>query len=194
MATHVIPSNQFVAQTELLRALEAPDFVTTDGIYHHSDCVDDMEKALEDVVMNQKQEKIKRSDFVGLIIDETVNITVNKKLIVYLKLEREGKVETCFLGNYDVDCGNARCIYDRLVAVLREIDVELSRVIGLGSDGASVMMGRHGGVGALLKQVNPFSIQVHCVAHRAALAALDAEKSVDNITSYKNTISSVYSF
>ncbi|KAK5861548.1 hypothetical protein PBY51_022938 [Eleginops maclovinus] len=194
MATHVIPSNQFVAQTELLRALEAPDFVTTDGIYHHSDCVDDMEKALEDVVMNQKQEKIKRSDFVGLIIDETVNITVNKKLIVYLKLEMEGKVEMCFLGNYDVDCGTARCIYDRLVAVLQEIDVELSRVIGLGSDGASVMMGRHGGVGALLKQVNPFSIQVHCVAHRAALAALDAEKSVDNITSYKNTISSVYSF
>ncbi|KAM4551083.1 uncharacterized protein C17orf113-like [Odontesthes bonariensis] len=194
MAKHVIPSNQFVAQTELLRALEAPDFVTTDGIYHHSDSVDDMEKALEDVVMNQIQEKIKRSDFVGLIIDETVNITVNKKLIVYLKLEMEGKVETCFLGNYDVDCGTARSIYDRLVAVLREMDVELSRVIGLGSDGASVMMGRHGGVGALLKQANPFSIQVHCVAHRAALAALDAEKSVNNITSYKNTISSVYSF
>ena len=81
-----------------------------------------------------------------------------------------------------------------MIAVLREIDVELSRVIGLGSDGASVMMGSHGGVGDLLKQANPFSIKVHCVAHRAALAALDAEKSVNNITSYKNTISSVYSF
>lgn len=106
----------------------------------------------------------------------------------------EGKVETCFIGNYDVDCGTARCIYDCLVAVLREMDIELSRVIGLGSDGASVMMGRHGGVGALLKQANPFSIQVHCVAHRAALAALDAEKAVNNIKAYKNTISSVYSF
>uniref|UniRef100_A0A9J8ACM9 C17orf113 probable zinc finger domain-containing protein n=1 Tax=Cyprinus carpio carpio TaxID=630221 RepID=A0A9J8ACM9_CYPCA len=194
MAKHDLPSNHFVAQTELLQALEAPDFVTTDGIYCHSDSVDDMEKALEHIVVEQIREKLKNSDFIGIIIDETVNITVNKKLIIYLKLEIKGKVETCFLGNYDVDSGTARCIYDRVVAVLREMDIALSRVIGLGSDGASVMMGRHGGVGALFKQANPFSIQVHCVAHRAALAALDAEKAVENIRAYKNTISSVYSF
>ncbi|CAM4347987.1 unnamed protein product [Leuciscus chuanchicus] len=178
MAKHDLPSNHFVAQTELLQALEAPDFVTTDGIYCHSDSVDDMERALEHVVVEQIREKLKNSDFIGIIIDETVNITVNKKLIVYLKLEIKGKVETCFLGNYDVDSGTARCIYDRVVAV----DIALSRVIGLGSDGASVMMGRH--VGGL----------VHCVAHRAALAALDAAKAVENIRAYKNTISSVYSF
>ncbi|CAM4543814.1 unnamed protein product [Leuciscus chuanchicus] len=176
MAKHDLPSNHFVAQTELLQALEAPDFVTTDGIYCHSDSVDDMGRALEHVVVEQIREK------------------KGKTLIVYLKLEIKGKVETCFLGNYDVDSGTARCIYDRVVAVLREMDIALSRVIGLGSDGASVMMGRHGGVGALFKKANPFCIQVHCVAHRAALAALDAAKAVENIRAYKNTISSVYSF
>ncbi|KAL2095484.1 hypothetical protein ACEWY4_010203 [Coilia grayii] len=142
MAKHDLPSNYFVAQTELLQALKAPDFVASDGIYRHGDSVDDMEKALEDVVMEQLCEKLKNSDFIGLIIDETVNITVNKKLIIYLKLEIKGNVETCFLGNYDVDSGTARCIFDRIVSVLREMDIALSRVIGLGSDGASVMMGR----------------------------------------------------
>ncbi|XP_042610690.1 zinc finger protein 862-like [Cyprinus carpio] len=188
-------SNNLRMSALIEQALEAPDFVTTDGKYCHSDSVDDMEKALEHIVVEQIREKLKNSDFIGIIIDETVNITVNKKLIIYLKLEIKGKVETCFLGNYDVDSGTARCIYDCVVAVLREMDIALSRVIGLGSDGASVMMGRHGGVGALFKQANPFSIQVHCVAHRAALAALDAEKAVENIRAYKNTISSVlYSF
>lgn len=132
----------------ILQALEAPDFVTTDGIYCHSDSVDDMERALEHVVLEQIREKLKNSDFIGIIIDETVNITVNKKLIVYLKLEIKGKVETCFLGNYDVDSGTARYIYDRVVAVLREMDIALSRVIVLGSDGASVM--REGMVGLVL--------------------------------------------
>ena len=55
-------------------------------------------------------------------------------------------------------------------------------------------MGRHGGVAALLKKANPFSIQVHCVAHRAALVALDAAKAVEHVRAYKSTISSIYSF
>ena len=71
--------------------------------------------------------------------------------------------------------------------------MELSRVIGLGSDGASVMMGRHAGVGAVLKKI-VFSFQVHCVAHRTALAAIDAAKAVDRVGAYKRTISAVYSF
>ncbi|KAJ8358210.1 hypothetical protein AAFF_G00022400 [Aldrovandia affinis] len=68
-----------------------------------------------------------------------------------------------------------------VVEVLRERNVELSRIIGLGSDGASVMMGKRAGVGALLKKESAFSIQVHCGAHRAALAALDAAKAVDQL-------------
>ncbi|KAJ8378389.1 hypothetical protein AAFF_G00242770 [Aldrovandia affinis] len=152
------------------------------------------EMALEDVVVKQLDEKLKGSDFIGIIIDETVNITVDKKLIIYVKLEIKGRVETCFLGNYDVHSGTARCIFDKVVEVLHERDVELSRIIGLGSDGASVMMGKRAGVGALLKKESAFSIQVHCGAHRAALAALDAAKAVDQVGAYKRTIASVYSF
>lgn len=46
--------------------------------------------------------------------------------------------------------------------------VELSKVMGFGSDGASVMMGRRGGVVAKLKEENPNLIGIHCVAHRLA--------------------------
>ncbi|KAJ8384805.1 hypothetical protein AAFF_G00197920 [Aldrovandia affinis] len=152
-----------------------------------------MEKALEDVVVKQLDEKLKGSDFIGIIIDEMINITVDKKLIIYVKLEIKGRVEE-IMGNYDVHSGTAWCIFDKVVEVLRERDVELSHVIGLGSDGASVMMGKRAGVGALLKKESAFSIQVHCGAHRAALAALDAAKAVDQVGAYKRTIASVYSF
>ena len=40
-----------------------------------------------------------------------------------------------------------------------------------GSDGASVMVGEHGGVAALLARKIKGLVSIHCVAHRAALAA-----------------------
>ncbi|KAI4813334.1 hypothetical protein KUCAC02_024666, partial [Chaenocephalus aceratus] len=142
MTKNDIPGNQFRGMTDLLRAVGAPDFGTDDGIYKHSESLCDMEKALEGVIMRQLDEKLKASEFIGIIIDET-------------------------------------CIYEKVVEVLRGRGIELSKVMGLGSDGASVMTGKHAGVGALLKRVNPFLIQVHCVAHRAALAAVDAANAED---------------
>ena len=53
-------------------------------------------------MLKQLDDKIRESDFIGIIIDETVNITVDKKLIVYEKLQVSGRVETFLcLGNYD---------------------------------------------------------------------------------------------
>lgn len=162
------------------------------GIYQHRNSVDDMEKVLEDIVMKQLDEKLKRSDFIGIIIDETVNIAVDKKLIIYVKLEIKGRVEKCFLSNYDVHSGTAQCIFDKVVEVLRGRDVQLSRIIGLGSDGASVM-GKRAGVGALLKR--------ECVLHSGALCcppscagSARCCRSVDQVGAYMRTVFSVYSF
>uniref|UniRef100_A0A672HAQ6 HAT C-terminal dimerisation domain-containing protein n=1 Tax=Salarias fasciatus TaxID=181472 RepID=A0A672HAQ6_SALFA len=159
----------------------------------HPQCTLDA-TALESVVMKQLDDKLKGSNFTGVIIDETVNITVDKKLIIYVKFQVKGRDETRLLGNYDVHSGTAQCTFNKLVEVLRQTDVELSRVISLGSDGASVMLGKHAGVGALLRRESAFSIQVHCIAHRVALAAQDAAKSVGQLGTYKHTVASVYSF
>lgn len=64
----------------LLGPVKAPDIGTPDGIYWHSDSLDDMEQALESV-MKKLNEKLKGSDIIGVITDETVIITVDKKLV-----------------------------------------------------------------------------------------------------------------
>lgn len=117
MTKNDISCYQYVGLTELLGAVRAPDFVTREDIYWHSNSVDDMEKELGSTVVKQLDEKLKGSYFTGVVIDETVNITMDKKLIIQVK------------------------IFNKLVEVLCERDVELSRIIGLGSKGASVMMG-----------------------------------------------------
>ncbi len=100
MTKNDIACHQYEGLTELLGAVKTPDFVTREGIYQHSDSVDDMEEALKSAVMKQLDEELKGSNFIGVIIDETVNITVDKKLIIYVKMEVKGRVETrLFAGN-----------------------------------------------------------------------------------------------
>ena len=61
-----------------------------------------------DVTQEEIKEKLEKSDFVGIIIDETLNSTLDKKLIMYARVEN-GVVETIFLGNCTIDNGTAEC-------------------------------------------------------------------------------------
>ena len=68
-------------------------------------------------------------------------------------------------------------VYEALMNFMQETNIDCgSQIVGLGSDGAAVMMGRHIGVGVRLKSVAPFLVHTHCVAHRLALSTSQAAK------------------
>ncbi|CAL8387961.1 unnamed protein product [Gadus morhua 'NCC'] len=69
MAKNDIQGHQYVGMTVLLRAVQAPDFTDSEGLYRHSESICDMEMALEDVVLKGLEEKIRASDYIGIIID-----------------------------------------------------------------------------------------------------------------------------
>ena len=64
---------------------------------------------------------------------------------------------------------------------------DYSWIVGLGTDGAAVMTGRHNGLGVKLKQLNNILIQVQCVASQAS-------KDIDYLEQYKGQINSIYKF
>ena len=57
-----------------------------------------------------------------------------------------------------------------------------------GSDGASIMTGRVGGVSTLLKKENPFIINIHCMAHRLALCSSQVASNVATMEKYKQLL------
>ena len=75
---------------------------------------------------------------------------------------------------------NARGIYQALLDAAEDIGLqkeELSKkLVGSGSDGASVMVGNQGGVAASLRKLQPSIIVVLCLAHRLELSIKDAKK------------------
>ncbi|KAK6175816.1 hypothetical protein SNE40_014204 [Patella caerulea] len=187
-----ISSNKFHGLMQLQKQNGCPSL--TDVIYTHSDTFEDMETALVQTTVDELN-KIASSKFVGLIIDETINVITEKKLILFLRvLNNTVKTRTVFLGNHSVHSGMAECIVDKIKEVFKEWGIPLNKVIGLGSDGASVMTGIRNGVGVklLTETETPFSIHVHCIAHRVAFASQDAANLPKKIADYRKTLNEVY--
>ena len=72
------------------------------------------------------------------------------------------------------DAATAQAIYDLLKEELLSSQLDIKDVMGLATDGASVMVGSIEGVASKLKRDNPCTIAIHCVCHRRALACTDS--------------------
>lgn len=70
----------------------------------------------------------------------------------------------------------------------------MEKLTSLASDGASVMTGRLTGVGARLRKDIPHMIQVHCVAHKLALAAGQACKNITLFNEYQLSLKNIYRY
>lgn len=170
--------------------------------YKKPEIVSEMESVLTKCVESNliKGLNDSRTLFIGLMLDETCDISVEKKLAVYDRYvnSETGSVNASFLGNKRIINCTAACIKDALCEFLKDKGLvqgdDYRRIVGLGTDGAAVMIGRHNGIGVKLKQLNNILIQVHCVPHRLNLAASQASKDIDYLEQYKGHMNSIYKF
>ena len=58
--------------------------------------------------------------------------------------------------------------------MIEKKNLNLEKLNGLATDGASVMLGRDNGVAAKLKEKALTLVNVHCVCHKLALACVDS--------------------
>ena len=97
--------------------------------------------------------------------------------MIYARYVTDTKsVKTAFMKIVDLFNGTADTIETALLEYLASDSLPLTKLIGLGTDGAKVMTGRINGVGARLKRRQPMLTSIHCVCHRLALAAAQAGK------------------
>ena len=85
--------------------------------------------------------------------------------------------------------GRAITISDTIMKLCGDLQLDvLHHLCGLGSDGASVMLGRRGGVSRLLKDKIP------CIAHRLALACGQAANEIPYLKKFKDILDQIYRF
>ena len=118
-------------------------------------------------------------------------------MVVYVKVLdcASGRAQEHYLCDVDLaGSASSEKITQKLISVLQKKEISLQKVTGLGTYGAPVMTGRRTGVGARLKDICPKVIQVHCVAHRLALASGQAADTVSLFKNYQLTVNAVYNY
>ena len=150
---------------------------------------------ISDLLTKQLVEKVNSSEYYAILIDESTDISVSKRLSICVRYVTDGSAETSFLGNCELVAGDAHTITKTLHKFLEGCGIDMSKCTSLATDGASVMMGRKSGVGVqLVSKYSPFLTQTHCVAHRLNLAVTDSIKDIDTLKKFKDKFSSIYNY
>ncbi|MCO5588855.1 hypothetical protein L7F22_042815 [Adiantum nelumboides] len=135
--------------------------------------------SIKEAYWNRLKEDIAATPFYSLQIDESTDMSTQQYMIVYVTYMLEkgnGPICTSFVKLLRVENTEAECLYATLMAFLVKMKLPLHKMIGIATDGATVMTEVDNGVVARLKRNVLHLPSFHCVAHRESLAAGDAFK------------------
>ena len=126
------------------------------------------------------REQLTSTSFLTILSDGSTDSAVMEQEMVFARFVTEGgQVEVKFLGVKDCEKANAAGIFQAIksaVTTFLDWDIFLAKLVALGCDGASVMVGQKNGVSKLLKDEQPCMVTIHCFAHRLELAMKDSVK------------------
>lgn len=126
--------------------------------YRSRTIAEEMQQAIADTIHSEIIDDMKKANFIAVMTDESTDISVTGKLIVYVRfVDEEFNVRSHFLGNFNVSEKDAATITDCITKALSERGVSPDKILCLWSDGASVMTGKKSGVAAI-----PCQHTLHC--------------------------------
>ena len=99
---------------------------------------------------------------------------------VFCHWEEKGIPEEHFLEIIHLHQANAESIYSALVECLKK-KLQISKIVGMGFDGASTFSGKRAGVQTRIKKLAPHALFVYCHCHLLQLAYVQAENSTAGI-------------
>ena len=113
------------------------------------DSIKDIQSCINDTILRSIIDAVLNSQFYGIICQSVLDIEPGTK----------------FLTNVSLDDGMANTIVNVSVKCLEDFGLNLSNMVSLATDGASVMTGRKTGVEVQLKSKFPHSQLRHIVLH-----------------------------
>lgn len=145
------------------------------------------------IVQKDIFEEIASADYHTLIIDESADISINKRIVLYFKFRAKDSTiyKTCFGGIVQLQACDAASIVLAIKEFYGEKNLALHKMVMFTSDGASVMLGCNG-IATRLKQDIPHLVQQHCVSHHDDLGIGDAWEEVELLRDIEILMKTIY--
>ena len=139
-------------------------------------------------------ERLQQAPFYSIMADESTDVATTEELSIYCCWVEAGVPVEHFLDIVPLKKTDAFSIYTALVDCLKAKHVQLSRIVGMGFDGAATFSGRKSGVQALMKRLSPHALFVHCHCHLLQLACVQAANGIASIKHVYTTLTSLWKF
>ena len=100
--------------------------------------------------------------------------------------------EKVYLRDVEYEDGTGEGLAQEILNEAQKRNIPPSKMIGFGSDGASVMTGENKGVKGRLKEQNAHMVHIHCMAHRFALCTSQAASDIPRLKKYQEWLTSLF--
>ena len=125
---------------------------------------------------------VEKAQFLSMVSDGSTDSSYKEAEICFVRLAVHAEIFTKFVGLKDIGKANADGISQALTTMMTESfgSVWKTKVVGFGTDGASIMMRSNNGTVKKMKGqlAPPYILAVHCSAHRLEFAYKDACKQI----------------
>ena len=138
--------------------------------------------------------RIRHASCFSIMADECTDLATIEEMSVFCRWEEDGVPEEHFLEIVHLKKADADSIYSALVTCLKEKQLDISKIIGMGFDGASTFSGNKTGVQTRIKKIAPHVLFVHCHCHLLQLACVQAANSTNGIKHVYVTLTALWKF
>ena len=185
--------------------------VARNALYTSCKSIQEMIFILSEVIEMKILKEMTESDHFALMFDETTDCSVTEQLAIHGRYicKNSGELKTCFLkvidvlqpeidgsSSNDTTCVSvcASVITARVQEFIDKKQIDVSKLRGIGTDGAATMIGCHSGVVTRLKEIAPSAVGVHCAAHRLNLASTHAANAIPYVKKFNQIIRQLFDY
>ena len=121
------------------------------------------------------KKSLQEANFLSILCDGATDVSMKEQEACYVRFCVKGDIAVKFLSLETTATPNAANILNAIETSVQKygglhLENFYSKLVGFGSDGASVMLGKKGGVASLMREKKPELQAIHCYAHRLELA------------------------
>ncbi|XP_061191044.1 zinc finger protein 862-like [Saccostrea echinata] len=198
LANENLPLSKFESMMDFLKDIGTPSLhflqVGNRIDYQSYYSANEFLHAISDVIEEKTTEKLQKSPFVTIFADESTDICNKKRMTMTARIinPENSRAQTVFLRDIEYESGTGEGLTSEITKELKLRNISLSKVLGFGSDGASVMTGLDKGVIGRLKELNPHILNIHCMAHRLALCTAQAANGIPALKRYQEFMTKLF--
>ena len=185
--------------------------------YTSPQSIQELLQAMSWVLETEVLDELRLSECYALMFDETTDISVTEQMVIHCRyINSDGELKVQYLkvidalgstvqgsGNEGTVSLNAETVSRCVTGYIKRNNLDYSKLRGIGTDGAAVMIGAKNGA---VKKIIDEQIQSqdgdhkcqaigqHCSAHKLNLAVSQAGDKIPAIKSFKNILRQLFDF